>query len=498
MNHEIRADYKQVDLLPQCLEDWVPADHPARYMREFVDALDLRELGFGERKSEEGRPNYAADLLLKVWLYGYLTRIRSTRGLERACREHLSLLWLTGRHTPDHNTLWRFFREHREGLREVYRAGVKVAAEQGLVGMVCQAVDGTKIAAASSRRTVGHRKELEKVVERVEVSIREMEAEVEGAEKAESGEYRLPEELQEAKQLRQAIQESLAEMREARREHLHPQEGEARLMPCEGRKDPAYNAQAVVDAEAGIIVAAEAVNAESDNAMLVPMLAEVEANLGGVAQHTVADGGYSSAQQLGEAEARGDEVLVAPGTETGGPKRGAYESAKFESQREADEVICPEGKKLKLEGKKNKGPQRPAVRSYCGQEYQQCPVRELCSGRREGRRIEVSPQRAAVMRQREKRRDPTQQSLRRRRKAIVEPVFATIKQAMGFRRWTVRGLENVRTQWALLCAAFNLKKMYKHWAATRSAQTIIPHPGGTRLCQHNPFLLSFRFCALQF
>jgi len=469
MSHEIRANYDQIDLLPQSLEDWVPGDHPARFIREFVDALDLGGLGFRERESEEGRPNYAADLLLKVWLYGYLARIRGTRELERACREHLSLVWLTGRHAPDHNTLWRFWRENRGALREVFRAGVRVAAAQGLIGMICHAVDGTKIRAVASRRTVEHRKELEKVLGRVEASITEMEAAVEAAEQEETGEYRLPEGLQEAGKLRQAIRESLGKMREAKREHLHPQEPEARLMPCEGRQDPAYNAQAVVDAQAGIIVAETTVNAESDNAMLVPMLEQVQANVGEVAKETVADGGYCSAGQLGEAQARGYEVLVAPGVETGGPKRGAYDSAKFEYDGERDEVICPQGKRLKFEGRKNKGPQRPAVRSYRCHHYQQCPVGALCSRRQDGRRIEVSPQRAAVMRQREKRRDPAQQALLRQRKAIVEPVFATIKQAMGFRRWTVRGLENVRTQWALLCAAFNLKKMYKHWAAGQLA-----------------------------
>ena len=469
MTHEIRANYDQIDLLPQSLEDWVPRDHPARFIREFVDALDLGELGFRERESEEGRPSYAADLLLKVWLYGYLARMRGTRELERACREHLSLVWLTGRHAPDHNTLWRFWRENRGALREVFRAGVRVAAAQGLIGMICHAVDGTKIRAVASRRTVEHRKELEKVLGRVEASITEMEAAVEAAEQEETGEYRLPEGLQEAGKLRQAIRESLGKMREAKREHLHPQEPEARLMPCEGRQDPAYNAQAVVDAQAGIIVAETTVNAESDNAMLVPMLEEVQANVGEVAKETVADGGYCSAGQLGEAQARGYEVLVAPGVETGGPKRGAYDSAKFEYEGERDEVICPQGKRLKFEGRKNKGPQRPAVRSYRCHHYPQCPVGALCRRRQEGRRIEVSPQRAAVMRQREKRRDPAQQALLRQRKAIVEPVFATIKQAMGFRRWTVRGLENVRTQWALLCAAFNLKKMYKHWAAGQFA-----------------------------
>ncbi len=465
MSQEIRANYEQMDLLPQSLEDWVPRDHPARFIREFVDALDLVELGFPERKSEEGRPPYANDLMLKVWLYGYLARIRATRELERACREHLSLLWLTGRHAPDHNSLWRFWAANRRPLRAVFRAAVKVAAGQGLIGMICHAVDGTKIRAVASRRTVEHRKDLEKLLARVEASMAEMEAAVEAAEQEETGEYRLPEGLQEAAKLRQAIRESLGKMEEMQRDHLHPQEPEARLMPCEGRLDPAYNAQAVADAQAGIIVAQTAVNAESDHQQLVPMLEEVRATVGAVAQETVGDGGYATAEQLGEAQARGYEVLVAPGAETGGAPRGDYDSAKFAYDSEKDEVICPQGQRLKFEGMKNKGPQRPVARSYHCEHYAQCPVRALCSRRRDGRRIELSPQRAAVMRQREKRRDPVKQALLRQRKAIIEPVFATLKQAMGFRRWTVRGLENVRTQWALLCAVFNLKKMYKYWVA---------------------------------
>jgi hypothetical protein len=225
----------------------------------------------------------------------------------------------------------------------------------------------------------------------------------------------------------------------------------------------------MADAQAGIIVAQTAVNAESDNAQLVPMLKETEANLGAVAAETVGDGGYASAQQLGEAQTQGYEVLVAPGVETGGEKRGEYDSAKFAYDREADEVICPQGQRLKFEGEKKKGPQRPAVRSYRCEHAAQCPVQGLCSRRRTGRRIEISPQRAAIIRQREKRRDPAKQALLRQRKAIVEPVFATIKQAMGFRRWTVRGLENVRTQWALLCTTYNLKKIYPHWAAAQLA-----------------------------
>jgi transposase len=120
--------------------------------------------------------------MLKVWLYGYLARIWSTRELEWACREPLSLLWLTGRQAPDHNPLGRFWRDHRQALREVFRAGVKVAAAQGLIGMICHAGEGTKIRAVASRRTVEHREEWEKVLARGEEERARMEAAIEAAE----------------------------------------------------------------------------------------------------------------------------------------------------------------------------------------------------------------------------------------------------------------------------------------------------------------------------
>ena len=128
-------------------------------------------------------------------------------------------------------------------------------------------------------------------------------------------------------------------------------------------------------------------------------------------------------------------------------------------------VICPQGERLEFERIKTNRGKRFAVRGYRGRKFRDCPVRAQCSRNRQGRLIEITPYDAAVAKQRANRRDPQKQKLLRKREVIVEPVFGVIKQAWGFRRWTLRGLENVRTQWSMLCVAFNLKKMYKVWAA---------------------------------
>jgi transposase len=154
MSQQLRADYTKQFLFPRSLEEWVKADDPARFIRTFVDSLDLRAIAGEEWASaiadRSGRPHYAFDLLLKVWLYGYVYNIRSSRKLERACRQMLPLVWLAGMYEPDHNTLWRFWQRYRRALKKVFADSVRVAVKANLVGMVMQAVDGTKIVSAAS------------------------------------------------------------------------------------------------------------------------------------------------------------------------------------------------------------------------------------------------------------------------------------------------------------------------------------------------------------
>jgi len=461
MKREICADYSQTFLLPPSLEDWVDADHPARFIRDFVESLDIESLGFRMPLGETGRPPYSNQLLLSVWLFGYVQKIRSSRSLERACRETMSLLWLTGMNSPDHNTLWRFYSHNKGPLRRVFRQLVGVACSSGLVGLVVHAVDGTKVRSRSSDAGAWHQQDLEALLKSVDSSLDAIMSEIESSEVSESGEYRLPEALVDARERRAEIQRALSQLAEIEREHMHPGEPEARMMRSGGRTHLGYNAQAVVDRDSELIVAEDVVNAESDNELLVEMVDDVVGNVGAAAEETVGDGGYYSPGQLAQAEERGHGVLVPVPESTG--NRGRYDRRHFRYDEIADVYICPEGKPLTYWRTRLNPRGKYLVRHYLCRHGKGCPVRSDCCSYRKGRVILRGKHEGAVSRQREKQKSDGKQELMKSRKWIVEPVFGQIKENMGFRRFTVRGIENVRTQWSLICTAFNLKKLYRYW-----------------------------------
>jgi hypothetical protein len=250
----------------------------------------------------------------------------------------------------------------------------------------------------------------------------------------------------------------LEELEAAGQDHLHPQDKEARMMKWDGKVRFAYNGQVVVDEKSGLIVSQEAVSDQADSHLLTKMVGEVERTLGEAAGETVADAGYASSEELATAEEKGYGVLVPLGKED-----GDYHSSKFRYDAARDVCICPRGIELRYERTKRGRHNRYKVRVYRCAGYRDCPSRCQCSRDRRGRHIEISQYHQAVTRQREKQRAPEKLELMKRRKAIVERVFAHIKEGMGFRRFTVNGLEGVRTQWSLICTAVNLKTMYRWW-----------------------------------
>jgi transposase len=462
MSYEKYANYDQQWMFPPSLEDLLPMDHPARMIREFVDAQDLKELGFKMRTSEDGRPNYSSNLLLKIWLYGYMSRIRSNRGLERACLESMGMLWLAGMQSPDHTTLFRFWRDNATGIRKIFRQLLQVAVSLDLVGMVLHAVDGTKILSSASEYKAWHRSSLEKAMRKLDVAIDEIMKETEQSSDRE-GECRLPEGLKDRQELRARIAEQLKQLNEKERDHLQPGDEEARMMKCRKGTKFAYNAQAVVDQDSKLIVAADVVSDESDNYQLVPMLEQTEQNLGRVAQQTVADAGYQATTEWAKAEEKGYPILVNL-EEPNDPQ--LYHASQFTWDGANDRCICPRGQTLGFDGIKKRDKVQPyEVRVYrCGN-YENCPVRWQCSTSQSGRTVQIHPNHDVLVRQREKLKDERMRALLKQRSVIIEPLFGWIKEPMGFRRWTVRGLEKVRTQWLLLCTSINLRRLHQKWAA---------------------------------
>jgi transposase len=462
MAQPIAPDYGQQFLFPPALEDWVPADHPARFIREFVEQLDLAALGFAMPTAVEGRPPYAPGLLLKIWLYGYFQRIRSTRKLEAACGEHLPLVWLTGMIQPDHNSLWRFWRDHKKALRHIFKQTVRLALHTGAVGLALQALDGTKIEAAASGPTGWSKEYMEKRLAQLDTALAELELKVvaENAVPEQPG-CRLPAGLAQRQALREQIRAGLAQLQADGRNHYHPVEPEARRMKVGDTNRYAYNAQAIADEQAGVIVACDASRQETDVGQLTPLIAQARENLGVAATHTVtvADTGYGGGADL-QAAVEKQMPVLAPPSEGKPAKNNPYAAQHFHYDATAHTVTCPQNRTLAHEGQTTKYGQC-VQRFRC--RHHDCPVRAQCTRDPKGRQFEVWPHTPTVQGMRAQLQNPAQQTQWQRRSQIIEPRFAQLKQHDGFRRWTVWGLEGVQTQWSLLCATLNLRVLYKRW-----------------------------------
>ena len=440
----------------------MPADHPVRFLREFVEELDLPALGFVIPAAVESRPPYAPSLLLKIWLYGYFLRIRATRRLETACREVLPLLWLCGLRVPDHNSLWRCWQDNKKALRNVFKQTVQLALRTGAVGLALQAIDGTKIQAAASDHTGWSKEKMEKVLAALEAALDQTELKIlqENTELNTPG-VRLPAGLAQRQALRKQIQKGLAQLAADGRGHYDPVEPEARVMKVGSLHRPAYNAQAVVDAKEGIVVACDVTRQETDHGQLRPMLQQAQDNLGVATAHTVtlADRGYGAGADL-QAAAEKQHQVLAPPLEGKPARDNPYATQHFHFDPQQHTVICPRGEPLDHEGHSGEGPVRiERFRCHCAD----CPVRRDCTRDPKGRRIEVRSHTAEVQAMRV--RLQKQQTLWQRRGEIIEGRFGQIKQQEGMRRWTVWGMAAVKTQWALLCATLNLRVLYRHWRA---------------------------------
>lgn len=467
-----RANFEQVFALPPRLEDWLPADHPARFIRDFVAMLDLPALGFIDKEVIGPEAPYAMDLMLRVWLYGLFERFRTTRRLEWACYNVIALRWLTGNQPPDHVTLWRFFGDHKPALKALFRQSVRVAAQMGLVGMVLHAIDGTKIQAACSTDTADHRAALLNALSRLERAVeRAFDRMQDDPAPTDSG-LRLPATMADAQARLDAVRASLAQLDAAQTDHLHPGEPEARMMQGAGKGHAmGYNAQAAVDADHYVVVSADVSAEANDTQQLVPMVEQIHQVLGENADQTVVDSGYSTAAQIDAVREQGQARIVVAGLEPSA-KADAFDKSRFRYDPDRDEYVCPRGKSLPLVKVMEKDPGQAYAVYHCDET--RCPERHACTRSPQGRAIARRTFEDAVDAQRAEQQTPDAQAALRWRKQLIELVFARAKWIEGLVRFTARGLIHAQTQWAMLCTTLNLRAMFRAWKSGYPLPAICP------------------------
>ena len=311
---------EQAWLIPPTLGELIPDDHPARFVAEFVGGLGREswiELGIGPDGEPLGAPSYHPKALPCVWLHGFMTDTRSSRKLEAACRDQMSYLWLTGWQHPDHNTLWRFYQAHRQAMRRLLKYTVTTAVELNLIDLAVQAVDGSKITANAARARTYDSAGLQRLLQRTEAAIAEMEAQNEGGDDAPPP--RLPEELQRAQVLRQQVRDAMSRLEQDEgRARVNLTGEDSQLMKGRDGIITGYNAQAMVSPlaaetseESGMLItAADVVNTAADAGQLVSMAEQAEESTGERVPVTLADGGYHTAANPAAGEHRGQTLVM--------------------------------------------------------------------------------------------------------------------------------------------------------------------------------------------
>jgi len=474
MSNHITPDYNQQFLFPPCIEDFIPNDDPVRFLREFVDSIDLKKEGFVESEDNIGRPSYSCNLLLKILLYGSYEGIKSFRKIERLCKRDVGMMWISGMNYPDHNSIWRFFRNNRNAIKSIYKQSVRVAIKNNLVGMVLQVMDGTKIRADVNNRKRISQKKLEYLLDNLdqisEGVIREMEEE-NPTESEESGAEKLDDELQNRKMLQEKIKSDLEELKAKGIKDKYPSDLDARtMMMKDGSYQAAYNCQVNVDSKKGIIVGTLVGQNSSDYPYLVEVLEETSENTDKkTAELTIADKGYFSGDNLHKAEEKRYNVLVnipQSGSNHFINKENPFHKNNFKYEEERDIYICPNDKELTFRGYQRK---RNKKKKYVGKvykcsDYGKCQFAKECTRNKNARQITVNVYDEIIRRKKKELEDPIKIGLLKRRKEIVERIFGYIKRVFGYTRATFRGLENMNAQWYLICAIINLRKIQQSLA----------------------------------
>jgi len=460
MNHRTCLDRTQTLLFPERLEDYIAPENPVRFLDAFVGSLDLHALGFAKAQcAETGRPPYDPAVLLKLYLYGYLHRVRSSRLLEAECQKNVEVIWLTGKQAPDHKTIADFRKDNVKALRQVNRQFTVLCRKLELFGGELLAIDGSKFGAVNARDQNFNAARLEELIGRADARLAEYLKEMDSADASAPAttalsKAQLAEKIAALQEKQDWHKELLGQLDEEQKQ-VSVTDPDTRKMPTAHGMMVGYNAQMAVDAKHKLIAAEDVTNEVTDFKQLANVALEAKANLELKQTQVVADAGYYNASEVNRCVEAGITAYVPKADTSANTARGLYGKSKFRYDAQKDVYVCPAGAELTYRFATYELGRE--LRYYRASGCKGCALKKQCTRNKHNRTITREANEglmeAMAARMQEQ---PWKFKLR---KTLAEHPYGTIKRWFGYTHFLLKGLEKVRTEWSLTTLVYNLKRV---------------------------------------
>jgi transposase len=457
------TDRGQSTLFPECLEDWIDENNPVRVIDVFVDELDLAELGFdGVAPEVTGRPAYHPSVLLKLYIYGYLNRVQSSRRLEREALRNVEVMWLTGRLMPDHKTIADFRKDSGCAIRQVCTRFIALCRNMGLLTEASVAIDGSKFKAVNNRDRNFTRAKMDRRMAQIEESVARYLQQLDTADRQEPSEAlktktsRLREKIEKLKEQMQRLKVLKVTMLATPDQQISLTDPDSRSMATSGRGSGVvgYNVQVAVETKHHLIITHEVTNVGTDRSQLSHVAKAAKATLDVENLDAVADRGYFSGEEILACENAGITVTLPKPMTSNSKAKGRFGKQDFRYVADQDVYICPAGERLPYRYTTEEN--GLTLRRYWTNACQSCAVKRTCTTSKE-RRI-TRWEHEHVLEAVQRRLDEHPEKMRQRRETVEHP-FGTIKARMGATHFLMKTLPRVASEMALHVLAYNLTRV---------------------------------------
>jgi len=461
MNHRTGLDRSQTLLFPERLEDYIGPENPVRFLDAFVGSLPLHVLGFAKAQvAATGRPPYDPAALLKLYLYGYLHRIRSSRLLEAECQRNVEVIWLLGKLVPDHKTIADFRKDNLQPLRAVSRQFTLLCRQLKLFGGELLAVDGSKFGAVNARDQNYNAARLEELIARADARLAEYLEQLDRTDAAEPAtesldQTQLAAKIAALREKQEWHKELLAQLQDGEEKQISVSDPDTRKMPTAHGTIVGYNAQVAVDAKHKLIAADDVTNQVTDYQQLANVAIAAKANLEVKAAEVLADAGYYNAAEVDRCAEQGLTAYIPKADTSANTARGLYGKSRFKYDATKDVYVCPAGGELTH--RFNTYELGRELRYYRASGCKGCALKPQCTRNKANRTITREANEGLM--EAMAARMAAQPEKFKLRKTLAEHPFGTIKRWFGYTHFLMKGLEKVRTEWSLTTLAYNLKRV---------------------------------------